>query len=44
MEQGIDHDALNNALRHWGACWDAAQIHGLLSGRLAIAGTSDAMH
>jgi yecA family protein len=38
MEQGIDHDTLDQALRHCGATWDASQTHGLLSGRLAIAG------
>jgi len=38
MEQLIDHDALDGALRRCGATWDAAQSHGLLSGRLAIAG------
>ena len=40
MEQGIDHNALDNALRRCGASWDAAQTHGLLSGRLAIAGAN----
>lgn len=38
METTIDHDALDTALRRCGASWDAAQTHGLLSGRLAIAG------
>jgi len=38
MEEKIDHDALENALRRCGSTWDAAQTHGLLSGRLAIAG------
>jgi len=38
MEQAIDHDALNNALKRCGSNWDAAQTHGLLSGRLAIGG------
>lgn len=38
MEPSIDHDALDAALRRCGASWDAAQTHGLLSGRLAIAG------
>lgn len=38
MEQLIDHDALDGALRRCGATWCAAQCHGLLSGRLAIAG------
>jgi yecA family protein len=38
MEQTIDHDALEDALRRCGATWDAAQVHGLLSGRLATTG------
>ena len=38
MEPSIEHDALDAALRRCGASWDAAQTHGLLSGRLAIAG------
>lgn len=38
MEQGIDHDALEDALNRCGSNWDASQTHGLLSGRLAIAG------
>jgi len=38
MEQGIDHDSLERALRRCGSNWDAAQTHGLLSGRLATAG------
>ena len=38
MEQGIDHDALEDALKRCGSNWDASQTHGLLSGRLAIAG------
>ena len=39
MEISIDHDALDAALKRCGASWDAAQTHGLLSGRLAIAGS-----
>ena len=39
MEPTIDHDALDAALKRCGASWDAAQVHGLLSGRLAIAGS-----
>ena len=39
MENAIDHDALDAALKRCGASWDAAQTHGLLSGRLAIAGS-----
>jgi uncharacterized protein YgfB (UPF0149 family) len=38
MEQTIDHDALDDALRRCGATWDASQAHGLLSGRLATTG------
>ncbi len=38
MEQAVDHDQLDVALKSCGATWDAAQTHGLLSGRLAVAG------
>lgn len=38
MEQGIGHDTLEDALKRCGSTWDASQTHGLLSGRLAIAG------
>lgn len=38
MEQTIDHEALDGALRRCGATWDASQTHGLLSGRLATGG------
>ena len=38
MESTIEHDQLDAALRRCGATWTAAQSHGLLSGRLAIAG------
>ena len=38
MTSDVDHDTLNNALRRCGANWDAAQAHGLLSSRLAVAG------
>lgn len=38
MQQGIDHYDLEDALRQCGSNWDASQTHGLLSGRLAIAG------
>jgi len=38
MSLGIDHDVLDDALKRCGATWDAAQTHGLLSGRLSIAG------
>lgn len=38
MEQRIDYDSLEAALKRCGSTWDASQSHGLLSGRLAIAG------
>jgi yecA family protein len=39
MDQTLDHDALDAALRRSGANWDAAQTHGLLAGQLAIGGS-----
>jgi yecA family protein len=39
MGQPIRHEDVQQALQRCGATWDAAQAHGLLSGRLAIAGT-----
>ena len=38
MQENIDYDALDDALKRCGASWDAAQTHGLLTGRLAVAG------
>lgn len=38
MDEKVDHDALDDALKRCGASWDAAQTHGLLTGRLAVAG------
>jgi len=38
VELDIEYDHLDSALRRCGATWDAAQAHGLLSARLAIAG------
>ena len=38
MEQAIDHNSLEEALKRCGSTWGAAQTHGLLSGRLAIGG------
>ena len=38
MEEKVDHDELDDALRRCGSNWDAAQSHGLLTGRLAVAG------
>ena len=39
MNSDVDHDLLNDALKRCGANWTAAQTHGLLSSRLAVAGT-----
>lgn len=38
MRSEVDYDNLNDALRRCGASWDAAQAHGLLTSRLAVAG------
>ena len=38
MEGQLNHDALDAALKRCGATWGAAQSHGLLAGRLAVAG------
>ena len=38
MEEKVDHDELDAALKRCGSNWDAAQTHGLLAGRLAVAG------
>jgi hypothetical protein len=40
MDEKIDYDTLEDSLKRCGANWDAAQTHGLLTGRLAIAGVS----
>ena len=40
MTAEIEYDDLDGALRRCGSNWDAAQVHGLLSSRLAIAGTN----
>ena len=40
MDEKVDHDVLDDALRRCGASWDAAQSHGLLTGRLAVAGVA----
>ncbi|HEX7060935.1 MAG TPA: UPF0149 family protein [Woeseiaceae bacterium] len=40
MEASPEHEDLETALRRCGAGWDAAQAHGLLCGRLAVAGRS----
>lgn len=38
MEPTVEYDRLDDALRRCGSGWDAGQAHGLLAGRLAIAG------
>ncbi len=38
MDEKIDYDTLEELLKRCGSNWDAAQTHGLLTGRLAIAG------
>lgn len=40
MQEKVDHDALDDALKRCGAGWGAAQSHGLLTGRLAVAGVA----
>ncbi len=37
-EQTIDHNELDHALQQCGSNWNAAQAHGLLCGRLSVAG------
>ena len=38
MDEKVSYDELDSALRRCGSNWDAAQTHGLLTGRLAVAG------
>ncbi len=38
MDEKIDFDRLEDALKRCGSNWGAAQTHGLLTGKLAIAG------
>jgi len=38
MDEKVGFEELDDALRRCGASWDAAQTHGLLTGRLAVAG------
>ena len=38
MDQKVGFDELDEALRRCGANWDAAQTHGLLTGRLTVVG------
>ena len=40
MEEKVDHDRLEDSLQRCGASWDAAQTHGLLTGRLAVGGVA----
>ena len=40
MDEKVGFDELDSALRRCGASWDAAQTHGLLTGRLAVAGVA----
>lgn len=40
MDEKVDYDALDAALKRCDASWDAAQTHGLLTGRLAVSGVS----
>ena len=39
MDEKVEYDTLEESLKRCGSNWDAAQTHGLLTGRLAIAGT-----
>jgi len=41
-EQVIDHSQLDDALKHCGSSWSASQAHGLLCGRLTVAGAGGA--
>jgi yecA family protein len=38
MDEKVEFDTLEDSLKRCGSSWDAAQTHGLLTGRLAIAG------
>jgi len=38
MDEKVGYDELDSTLRRCGSNWDAAQTHGLLTGRLAVAG------
>ena len=40
MDEKVDHDRLDTALKQCGVTWDAAQSHGLLTGCLAVGGVS----
>ena len=41
-EQSIDHDEFDSTLRRCGSSWTAAQVHGLLCSRVAVAGADGA--
>ena len=43
MKHSIDHHELESALKDCGSHWSAAQAHGLLCSRLAVAGTDGAL-
>lgn len=38
MDENVEFNNLEEALNRCGASWDAAQTHGLLTGRLAVVG------
>ena len=38
MDENVEFNNLEEALNRCGASWDAAQTHGLLTGRLAVIG------
>ncbi len=40
MDEKIDFDTLDDVLKRCGSNWNAAQTHGLLTGRLAIGGVA----
>jgi yecA family protein len=40
VDEMVNHDTLEAALKRCGANWNAAQTHGLLTGRLAVSGVS----
>ncbi len=42
MRETLDHDQLDDALRRAGSNWNAAQSHGLASGKLAVQGVTRA--
>ena len=43
MEQSVNHEELDAALKRCGATWNAGQAHGLLCSRLAILGADGAI-